>query len=37
MNLTDYLAARFGRDQMLAWADDAKEEELDEQEEGEDE
>jgi hypothetical protein len=37
MTLTDYLTARYGRDQMLSWADDAREAELDEQEEDEDE
>jgi hypothetical protein len=37
MTLTDYLTARYGRDQMLAWADDAKEEELDKEEDEDDE
>ena len=34
MTLTNYLNARYGRDQMLDWADDAREAELDEEDEG---
>ena len=32
MTLTDYLTARYGRDQMLDWADDAREAEMEERE-----